>query len=386
MTSNTSPTPYVATGSSEASDSNAIWEVFANGFVSSGSSRWQASDNTSPQWLQIDFSEKRLVNHVLLSPNITNLDRNPKNFQILGSDDEVNFTELKTYIKSDEWVDSTYDIIDTVNYFNFRFYRVVFLENPTTYNMIMGRIKFGYTEPTNKILISSSESSFESVVPAINEISPFGMTNYTKDEITVSSKWESSPVYNLFDGDTTTVYATGSNTRYYTWIMIDYGISTYIDSYIIIGRSSSLNDNPKEWNLLASKSGLFEGEEIILDQQTNQVSWTDLQRREFSISSPQNYRYYKLDVLMNVNGEGRPLVFSGLEMNVVHNGILKVIPSSTEQNFINYGMDSVSEKAFSSKITQRTLIDQSPTELGSGKVFKQTINTTQTPIKKASIE
>lgn len=66
--------------------------------------------------------------------------------------------------------------------------------------------------------------------------------------------------------------------------------------------------------------------------------------------------------------------------------ILKSIPSSTELNFINHGMTKTITLDLSTSMTKKQFIEQSPTVLGSGKVFKKSIDTSSLVIKKASVK
>lgn len=62
------------------------------------------------------------------------------------------------------------------------------------------------------------------------------------------------------------------------------------------------------------------------------------------------------------------------------------IPALLEQNFINHGMDKSTELDLSAEMTNKIFVEQSSTSLGNGKVFRKSIDTTKTPIKKMSIE
>lgn len=68
------------------------------------------------------------------------------------------------------------------------------------------------------------------------------------------------------------------------------------------------------------------------------------------------------------------------------NSNVKIIPSQSEQNFINHGIDKSTTIDLNSQMTNKVFIEQSSTPLGSGKVFKKSIDTLVTPIKKVEIK
>lgn len=80
------------------------------------------------------------------------------------------------------------------------------------------------------------------------------------------------------------------------------------------------------------------------------------------------------------------LILSNDEKLISKQGdIINYLPSQSEQNFINYGMDKSTEIDLNLQLTKKVFIEQTSTTLGDGKVFKSTIDTTKTPIKKVSI-
>lgn len=84
MTSNSAPSPLVASASSELL---AAYFAFSTLIDSGGggNSRWHTANGTPPHWIQIDLGDgnRILPTGVLITPGAAN--RSPRDFQVLGS-------------------------------------------------------------------------------------------------------------------------------------------------------------------------------------------------------------------------------------------------------------------------------------------------------------
>lgn len=74
------------------------------------------------------------------------------------------------------------------------------------------------------------------------------------------------------------------------------------------------------------------------------------------------------------------------EIESVDGQLIKSIPSQTEQDFINYGMDDLSVVNFKSKFKQKQYVQNQSQALGSGKVFSHTVNFDKYIINKIEIQ
>ena len=74
-------------------------------------------------------------------------------------------------------------------------------------------------------------------------------------------------------------------------IVAGYSIRARNDSYLI--------DSPKDWTFEGSNDGI---NWAILDTQTGQTSWSMNERKEFVLSSPSSYLYYRLNISSNQSG------------------------------------------------------------------------------------
>jgi len=96
MTSNTSPSGQVSASSSYDSTTYAPWKAFDGNNVSGVCSRWISSGNM-PQWIAYKFNAPVTARNYYILPETGGCaDRAPKNFQLQGSNDGVNWTSLDT--------------------------------------------------------------------------------------------------------------------------------------------------------------------------------------------------------------------------------------------------------------------------------------------------
>ena len=71
-------------------------------------------------------------------------------------------------------------------------------------------------------------------------------------------------------------------------IIAGYSIRARNDSYLI--------DSPKDWTLEGSNNG---SDWTVLDTQTGVTSWSMNERKEFAVSSPASYLFYRLNISSN---------------------------------------------------------------------------------------
>ncbi|MNC57382.1 hypothetical protein D3C75_1070400 [compost metagenome] len=125
----------------------------------------------------------------------------------------------------------------------------------------------------------------------------------------------------------------------------------------------------------------------MLDTRTR-TSWTTINTdKEYiiDISKIDSYKMYRLNWTAN-NGANFTAV-NELKMFEYTPPKLSILPNQSEQNFIKHGMNKdTSIDLTTSKILERRYIVQGNSQLGSGKVFKQKIDTTKIPIRNAIIE
>jgi hypothetical protein len=81
------------------------------------------------------------------------------------------------------------------------------------------------------------------------------------------------------------------------WLKFDFGSGKTVVKYTLSNDAHSLvNRAPKTWTLQGSNN---DADWDTLDTQTNVAVWTSQEMRTYDISSPDSYRYYKLDITAN---------------------------------------------------------------------------------------
>lgn len=83
-------------------------------------------------------------------------------------------------------------------------------------------------------------------------------------------------------------------------VIVELSTAKVIAGYSIRARNDEyLIDSPKNWNFEGSSDGIAW---TVLDTQVGQISWSQNERKVFSISSPASYRYYRLNISSNQSG------------------------------------------------------------------------------------
>ncbi len=142
---------------------------------------------------------------------------------------------------------------------------------------------------------------------------------------------------------------------------------------------------PKDWTFEGSND---DENWAVLDTQVNQIWTTANTDKDYTIDINKigSYKMYRLNWTANNNISTSNSIVNEFKMFEYTLPKLFELPNQSEQNFLNYGMSKdTSINLSKSKILERRYIVQDNAQLGSGKVFKQKIDTTKIPIKKASI-
>lgn len=143
MTSNTTPSPYVVSASSEFNAGYKAWNAFDNTVNDSTSDGWVSSASPN-QWLKIDFNKSTVIN----SYEITNRGyagdvKIPKSWILQGSNDDLTWKDLDT--RTNEFVEQTpmSKKMFKCGRHAYRYYRLYINEyhNPSSYISI-GQLRF----------------------------------------------------------------------------------------------------------------------------------------------------------------------------------------------------------------------------------------------------
>lgn len=144
MTSDTTPSPYKTSSSSQYNSSYQPWKAF-DGNSTDSTRAWLTSTNVRTGWIQLDFGDNKKVNTLDISPRSTTLTASPKDFEVLGSYDGVNFDLLAKFENQTQWLLNETRNFTFDNEIDYRYYRINILTNDgySNYSAI-GEITFGY--------------------------------------------------------------------------------------------------------------------------------------------------------------------------------------------------------------------------------------------------
>lgn len=198
--------------------------------------------------------------------------------------------------------------------------------------------------------------------------------------VSASSADPNYPAYLAFDGVNATVtdcWVCQSNSG---WLKIDLGTQTAVGNYEIEKGYRFAADAPKEWTFEGSNNDV---DWAILDTQTNQINWTNGEKRSYMIANPMSFRYYRVSV---VTSENSPYLTIGALNLLEYGTVTKTVNAlfwetvsaslPDADTFTSTGMDDIS--VFNRKLTTATIPMNDNTAsgqaLGSGKMFKERID------------
>lgn len=386
MTSNTAPSPYVVSASTEYSGMEA-WKAF-NGTVADNDDRWRSTTKTD-SWIKLDFGESKKVSIVKITAvnYSTVIGGHPITFTIEGSSDDVNWNTIKqfttTAFSAGESRDFEFDRPVVYRYFRLT---PTETQGSTSYYNI-GEISYGLS-PINKILISSDDEYY-SIEPVGREGSLIpAMTSNTapKGVASASSVYSSSyPAWKAFDGRDVSDGWASSGTTFPQWLKYDFGEPETVGKYTIRGRNSTnaddLRQTIKDWEFQGSNDDV---NWTTLDKRVGEANWNRSEKREYEFKNTTAYRYYRVFITAH-NGSTVATAIGEMEMFEAKFLRLKLVSMLTEDSFLVYGMDKNTNINLENDVASVTnIVDKSET-LGSGKVFKQKIDTTKSPIKNLRI-
>ncbi|MGM1044909.1 MAG: discoidin domain-containing protein [Bacillota bacterium] len=247
--------------------------------------------------------------------------------------------------------------------------------------------------PINKFLILTSDGSYKSIKQdKETNLIPKMTSNITPSGVASASSIQDDryPAWKAFNGvsDTTAANSWISQTNYATgWLRYDFEKAMDVVKYSVSSSYQSfLNHAPKDWTFEGSDDGKTW---IVLDTQINQTGWSANEYRHFNVPLNTNYSKYRLNIIAT-NGANYIAVGEFQIHRERYDGLIE-LRFGTEEDFIYYGIDPLLETELSEIDLNRTIKNkiryvQETVGVGSGRVFKQTIDTSKVPIKNVSIE
>lgn len=141
MTSNNTPSPFVAAASTISTTTRNAWIAFDR--ASAAFTGWQTANNTSTGWLSMDFGSGSSV--IIDGYTIVGSDavsQNPRNWTFEGSNDNVNWTVLHTVTQATAIPAlGTYSIASIGNTTSYRYYRVNVTLNGGSTNLAIAELE-----------------------------------------------------------------------------------------------------------------------------------------------------------------------------------------------------------------------------------------------------
>jgi hypothetical protein len=245
----------------------------------------------------------------------------------------------------------------------------------------------------NKILIQLSDGEMKSIKTIPQLVSDIDAIPVMTSNTTPSGIASASSEYNA----TFSAWKAFDNVNdAYGW-MTSNGVTTGWLAYeflnpIIVGKytltcysGTTASRMPKDWTFEGSNDGV---NWTVLDIRKGEVGWSASEKRSYEFENDVPYQKYRINITAN-NGDSNYLSISDMEMMEVlklKDMLTISIPSQTEQDFINYGMDKSTVLDLSQIMYKKSFIEKNSTTLGFGKVFSKSIDTTKLPIKKFTIQ
>ncbi|MNW28309.1 SPRY domain protein [compost metagenome] len=166
--------------------------------------------------------------------------------------------------------------------------------------------------------------------------------------------------------------------------IVKYAINT---PYATATEQWQIGTAPKSWRFEASNNGT---DWVVLDEKLNmdRSIWVNSSGYiQFPIKNEQSYLTYRLFLVSYQYSGATYFQINELQMFEIDQNSLKLIElhSNSVNNFERYGMKKGLGVEMDNEISIKNYIVQVNTTLGSGKVFKQIIDTTKIPIHAISI-
>ncbi|MBU7316167.1 LamG-like jellyroll fold domain-containing protein [Paenibacillus oleatilyticus] len=122
MTSNTSPSPYVASASSAHSANYDAWRAFNGG---DGTTYWTPPNGTKSGWIKIDLNSPKIISRYSIRANHQYANTaSPKEWTFEGSNNDKDWVILDTRINETNWIVSERRIFTLSNSSGYRYYRL----------------------------------------------------------------------------------------------------------------------------------------------------------------------------------------------------------------------------------------------------------------------
>lgn len=377
MTSNTTPSGIVT-----ASTENSSYPAYRAFDKTIGTYGWLSTALTA--WIQYEFPSPIAIKRYTLTSDQYPL-RAPKNWTFEASNDGVNWTIIDTQTNQTGWGSNSLRSFDTNNTTQYKIYRINVTENNgDTTRISIDEIEMFEWVYENKFLIQTSDDrKISLIVPDENKdiIPKMTSANTPSGVVSASSIASSNYAWNAFD-DVTTGNGWLANGTTNQWICYQFPEPKRVGKYTLIV-TYNVTVAPKDWTFEGSNDGQ---NWIVLDNRSNITDWVAGTKKVFYIDKNKigSYSYYRVNASVN-NGNASHISLGEIEMMETVISLINV-PELSGAYYIKYGMDKNAEINLMTEIYDINCIQNQADILGTGKVFRQMIDTSKTPIKKVSIK
>ncbi|UOB18450.1 discoidin domain-containing protein [Abyssalbus ytuae] len=238
-----------------------------------------------PMWIQLEFPEEIAISQYSISSANDAVDRDPKKWELVASNDETNWVTLDTKeneIFNERKQTKTYSFSNEESY---RYYRLHILENGGSGLMQLSEIRYF----------------------SIQEIRNPDYTGQAT--LTVSRDNDSGPEsaegsLKVVDGDINTKFLIGGYPDDPIWMQQEFSNAKRVTQYTLTSADDEESRDPKAWELEASNDG---ASWISLDTQTGQIFEERQQTKLYIITNDTEYLYYRISINENNGSDGMQL-------------------------------------------------------------------------------
>nr|WP_186322835.1 LamG-like jellyroll fold domain-containing protein [Paenibacillus xylanexedens] len=240
----------------------------------------------------------------------------------------------------------------------------------------------------NKFLISL-ENKYQSLSYDNRDLIP-KMTSDTLPSgiASCSTTFSTSGAYNAFNAFDKTITQTGSFNSWVTasgqltgWLAYEFPSATVVNKYTLVHGYNNVNVSPKSWTFEGTNDNGLTW--TVLDQRSNITDWILWTEKEFEFVNLNRFKKYRINITAN-NGSASYVGIQEMKMYDTNRTLL-FYPTLSEGNFIKHGLNKNELIETYKKMSKKSYISTTSNQIGSGKVFKQKVDTSKIPIKKALI-
>ncbi|PIH56946.1 hypothetical protein [Paenibacillus sp. LK1] len=380
MTSNTAPSGIASASSADASFP--AYLAFNGVFNATG---WRGLGATN-QWLRYEFpTSKAIAKYSIATWTPT---RSVKSWTFEGSNDGTIWEVLDTRINITTWVAGVKQefIVDSSKVKSYKMYRINCSVNngDASYTDISELEMFEWLY-SNKFLISSEDKIYSVKTKTTDTImTPIMTSNILPSGIVSASSVQSSSyeAWRAFDRTITieSTWRSAINTTSNSWLRYEFPSPQVINKYIL-RCWKQLAQSPSSWTFQGSNNAQTW---TILDTKSSISGWDVNDSLSVDITNNTPYKFYQIVFTAAVSG--LYYIITDFELiNSVKYSILEINENSNEELFLSKGMDKSIVVDLNENFEKTSFSTKEIAPMGTGRVFRKSIDTTKIPIKKASI-